>query len=743
MDMGTPPAFAFCTGCGQHDTHKDAGEPYGRISFADIVAMAENPPQAPKAQAQWIIPSRYCGFDGRVFDVQRERGEFGMICLDFDGTAEQPAGTAKEIGAALRAIFGDDAKRLYYSSSRATEANPKARVMLPLADGIPGRDWADTMESVHDLLEEHGLRPDRALERTAQLVFLPNRGDYYFTSLKGLAPVELTPDHPVIRRREAMRAERREAERAAQEARAWRQAERFARYDAKGLESPVDHFNAAHTIEGLLGRYGYTPSRNGRDWRSPDSTSGSFALRDYGEYWVYMGSAMDDVGRKSAAGYSTGDAFDLFVYHDHGGDFAAAVRAYSKEAGLNQQEADWRNPFEGVGSRCDSGQQQAGQGDSNHKADSGEQPPHGAATAALGIRSGGAAATLNLDDGYLIDEILPVDGLSALYGAPGSAKSFWALSAALSIARGVPLLGQEVEKGGVIYCALEGGGRFSNRVAAYCKHHKIDPAAELQNFHLVSVGLNLRTQDGHGPLIAKAAEELEAATGTTIRLIIIDTLNRAFAGGNENSPEDMGSFVDQVQALRGKTGVAALVIHHSGKDLAAGMRGHSSLLGAVDAELKIERRDVGRLLTVTKQRDGEDGLQFAFNLELVPLGTTPKGKQVGSLVPVPADAAEVKASGERNKLGRVQKKVLRSVEILAAEPGCQRNPGGPGWPEIGKFAVVEAEAAISAALGLIDPPERGRDKRREHIRRAMDDLCSKGFIGRNDGKLWVIRRAAI
>ena len=123
-----------------------------------------------------------------------------------------------------------------------------------------------------------------------------------------------------------------------------------------------------------------------------------------------------------------------------------------------------------------------------------------------------------------------------------------------------------------------------------------------------------------------------AAESTQPRLIVIDTLSRALAGGDENSPKDMGSFILNVGKLMNATDGAVLAIHHCGKDEARGMRGHSSLLGAVDTELEIVRRfaeDKSASITITKQKDGEDGLTFEVPLRSEPAGSTTETVESG------------------------------------------------------------------------------------------------------------------
>jgi hypothetical protein len=66
-----------------------------------------------------------------------------------------------------------------------------------------------------------------------------------------------------------------------------------------------------------------------------------------------------------------------------------------------------------------------------------------------------------------------------------------------------------------------------------------------------------------------------------------------------------------------------MVLHHSGKDATKGLRGHSSLLGAVDTQLELlkleqtERKDgvAGQgIITISKQKDGQDNLKFGFEM---------------------------------------------------------------------------------------------------------------------------------
>ena len=68
---------------------------------------------------------------------------------------------------------------------------------------------------------------------------------------------------------------------------------------------------------------------------------------------------------------------------------------------------------------------------------------------------------------YLIDHLLPENGLSVLYGPSGSGKTFLALDLALSAATGLPWLGRSVKRRTVIYVAAEGRGGLGARYRAW------------------------------------------------------------------------------------------------------------------------------------------------------------------------------------------------------------------------------------------------------------------------------------
>lgn len=242
---------------------------------------------------------------------------------------------------------------------------------------------------------------------------------------------------------------------------------------------------------------------------------------------------------------------------------------------------------------------------------------------------------------WLIKDFLPAGALAALYGKPGSYKSFMALYLAAAVATGTRAFDRETTQGDVIYIAGEGGAGLKKRRDAFTKHYGL-PAGTRVHFLRAQLDLRSKLDD------AAALVDAVRAVGSRPALLIVDTLARAFAGGNENASEDMGAFISVVGHLQDALGgPTVLLVHHSGKDEARGMRGHSSLYGAVDTELEVVKLSADDAahrtgkMTVTKQKDGEDDFSLTYRLELVQLGHV--DPTISSLVVVPEEGLKAPA----------------------------------------------------------------------------------------------------
>jgi hypothetical protein len=229
---------------------------------------------------------------------------------------------------------------------------------------------------------------------------------------------------------------------------------------------------------------------------------------------------------------------------------------------------------------------------------------------------------------YLIDDVLVGGTVAMIFGAPGDGKTFVTLDMSISIASGRPWNGLHTERGGVLYFCLEGGAGFRNRVRAAAQKGLLGPG---DPFEFCTDSIDIRSADAHTKILADV-KAMEAKHGTKVRLIVIDTLAVATAGGNENTSEDMGAALLQVGEAVKASGAAALLVHHPGKDRSRGARGWSGIGGNIDTIIETERSGNLRTLHVRKQKDGIEGQTYSFELETVTLGYTERLKPITSCV---------------------------------------------------------------------------------------------------------------
>jgi AAA domain len=305
-------------------------------------------------------------------------------------------------------------------------------------------------------------------------------------------------------------------------------------------------------------------------------------------------------------------------------------------------------------------------------------------------------------------EGLLCDGqLSVLYGDANVGKSFIALDFALRVALGWKCHGREVDRGLVVYIAGEGAGGMRRRVDAFLKHHGIHEIANVP-FALIPYTVNFRDQSNVDDLV-KTIREAAARLGVPVRWVIVDTLSRALAGGNENAPDDMGALVRGADQVRLATGAHLTFVHHTGKDDSKGARGHSLLRAAVDTEIEVWRSKgtegaIG--VTVTKQRDLEIGRGFAFKLLRVELGTNAREKLITSCV--------VQATTVRPALTETEQQAYDTLTTLLTESEETVVPMAD-WQK----AVLDDEGFRAG---------QKKDTRSRAFRRACKNLKNKGFI---------------
>ena len=232
-----------------------------------------------------------------------------------------------------------------------------------------------------------------------------------------------------------------------------------------------------------------------------------------------------------------------------------------------------------------------------------------------------------LQQTYLVKNWLDVGGVSLLYGASNTGKTFLALDVAFHVASGTDWQDNRVKRGSVLYVVAEGGAGFARRLKALEIGSPSLFAKGRENFTYLSKQVDLRgDQDVHA---------IKAAVGDKHHdLLIVDTLAMTFGDGNENDAQDMTKFVRQVKSLGESLGCHVMLVHHPGKDASRGARGSSSLRAAIETEIEIaaENSSGTRTAVITKQREGATGLKVTFDIEQIEIGLDNDGEKITSCV---------------------------------------------------------------------------------------------------------------
>ena len=271
-----------------------------------------------------------------------------------------------------------------------------------------------------------------------------------------------------------------------------------------------------------------------------------------------------------------------------------------------------------------------------------------------------ADALMSTTSNYLVKGILPRTGLAVVWGPPKCGKSFWTFDLVVHIALGREYRGRKVQQGIVVYCALEGGGGFGNRIEAWRKQHG-NGGEENVPFYLIKQPFDLVAD--HQILIAAIRAELGKAAPA---VIVIDTLNRAMGGGDENKSDDMGKFIKALGAVQAAFDCLIVVVHHCGI-IGTRPRGHTSLAGADDVQIRIEREKDGIIkATVEHAKDFEAGDVLACKLDRVELSNDSDGDPISSCVIVPSEA-----SAAEPKLPKVQQLAYDALKRTIKDEGVE------------------------------------------------------------------------
>lgn len=633
--------FRVATFAGSRDSNLQTGEDYKTLSLASIFEMT--PTDKPKMSGPAFLASSYCNYDARSHEAQRQNGSFVVLVGDIDS-----GNLDMSVIQSAAETFADGAAWLIYSSAHARAGDQRWRLVFPLDTPSQFADWYDGQVALFTFLESQGIPVDHAMSRAGQPIYLPNvpaiykdgtplRDEnhdpiYYKSAHSELDAAGINLRRGIVAGGISSIRQRRLAD--DRECDALRKAA-AAKYAAKPKSeggSLIDQFNASTSVETMLALCDYKQSvAHPENWRSPLQTGDTYATRVMDGKWVSL-SASDTaagLGAKHLSG-CYGDAFDLYIHYKHGGDKTAAWRAFGAEQrGHNVVQGNFR------GQEDDPGWQEMPEWVQSEPTEDDLAEAFEAAALPEVFELLDIDQLENLPPPtWLVHEMIADHGLSILYGAPGTGKTFIALDMSLRIAHGLDWHGLPTTQAGVLYIAGEGARGIGKRVKGWRREHGLEGVTA--PFLALPVPV-LMLDDAERAKLLRTVEVAIARMQWQVGLVVIDTVSRSLAGQDENGQEAMTLFVNACNSVQNFTGGAVLGVHHSGKDTTKGMRGSTVLLGGCDASICLNREEDGRVeLVVEKQKDAEQGEPILIALKKVQWEKD--GAEQSTLVPFKSDA---------------------------------------------------------------------------------------------------------
>ena len=314
---------------------------------------------------------------------------------------------------------------------------------------------------------------------------------------------------------------------------------------------------------------------------------------------------------------------------------------------------------------------------------------------------------------FVVDRLLP-QGLHILAGSPKVGKSWLALWLCLCVAKGEPVWNFPTAQGGVLYLCLEDSySRIQSRL--------LDLTDDVPS-GLCFATMSERLHTG----LVEQIEGFLAGHPDTV-LVVIDTLQRIRAAGNEANPyasdyRDLGVLKELADRHR----IAVLLIHHLRKlndeDPMNMISGTTGISGATDTNLvlKKEKRGGSAATLYCTGRDIEyqelvlEFDQDAHVWKLVSSGESTEEEQDKILASLSAFLAERREfTGTATELAE------------ALEPYCREKMR----PNVLMKYLLRCQEELSR-MGIALQSRRTRDRRELALTRACDS--NDGSDGKND-----------
>ena len=335
---------------------------------------------------------------------------------------------------------------------------------------------------------------------------------------------------------------------------------------------------------------------------------------------------------------------------------------------------------------------------------------------------------------WLIENILEQGSLNLLFGEPGAGKSLLALDWAFCMAAGLGWCDCKTKQTDVVIIAGEGFAGMSRRLKALeTKYQRVAP----DRLFISKIPADFLDAQN----ITWLAETINA-TCPDPGLVIIDTLHRNMTG-DENSSQDIGVFISNIDNHLKPLGAAALIVHHSGHAVKDRSRGSSSIRAAMDGEFSATKNNSGIVFACHKAKDFEAPKPMQFALKPVELNWLNGDGEPITSVYLEHKGDAIPNAKKRNLTARDDAILTSLNEAIAAygvEPPAEIKLKFGGFDSlVGKMQKIvrinhwrkQADKAI-----VIDADTD--DARRMAFKRCRDKLLNQGFTVEYDNYAWRI-----
>jgi hypothetical protein len=307
--------------------------------------------------------------------------------------------------------------------------------------------------------------------------------------------------------------------------------------------------------------------------------------------------------------------------------------------------------------------------------------------------------------------------MSVLFGESGSMKSFVAIDLGLCLSTGRIWQGNVVRQHGpVFYIAGEGSHGVGRRIRAWA----IERQVNLDNVPFYVSDRPAQFLDKESALdVVAGVDELRSVHGDPV-LVIIDTLNRNFGPGDENSTADMTRFNSAIdEHVRTRYGCAVMIVHHSGLSNTVRARGAGALRAALDWEYRLKKNSDGtRTLECTKSKDHEPPPDITFKPGIITLDgwVDPDDNEV--MTSLVLRRTETAVQDYIKPLSGAKKIALDALISVGDE-----------YVHIDKWR----DAAYSSGIAS----SSSQEAKQKAFRRAVTDLLSAGYVKTRDDYYWL------